>query len=233
MPPPLLLRSHACPRHFIWLLVIVVSSHLHVPAVLFYFAVLLRALLLRTHLACNASAQCAVFTADGTVKGSTFDVIAALFALLRRASHVWPRLVPKSSPPSPKLGMTGTTRCSALPPSPDPHETPLSHLLSHPPPSRSLCRPSRPCPRAALLSRAAAQVGHGLKLAGYDFEVCASSMPPVALDSPLPVPVSLMPCCRCTVGTLRVSSRAWSTAAEASRIAARAYALSRCVRARL
>jgi hypothetical protein len=37
---------------------------------------------------------------------------------------------------------------------------------------------------------------------------------------------------RCTVGTLRVSSRAWSTAAEASRIAARAFALSRCVRAR-
>jgi hypothetical protein len=37
---------------------------------------------------------------------------------------------------------------------------------------------------------------------------------------------------RCTAGTLRVSSRAWSTAAEASRLAARAFALSRCVRAR-
>jgi hypothetical protein len=78
MPPPLLLRSHACPRHFIRLPAIVVSSHLHAPAVLFCFAVLLRALLSRVHLARNACAQCAVFTADGTVKGSTFDVIAAV-----------------------------------------------------------------------------------------------------------------------------------------------------------
>jgi hypothetical protein len=115
------------------------------PAVLFSFAVLLRALLSRIHLAHNACAQCAVFTADGTVKDSTFDVIAAVSALLRRGSHLLPRLVPKRSPPSPKLGMTGTTRCNALPPSPNPLETLLSRLPSQPSPSRSPTRPSRAC----------------------------------------------------------------------------------------
>ncbi len=83
--------------------------------------------------------------ADGTVKGSTFDVIAAVSALLRLGSHLLPRLVPKSSPPSPKLGMTGTTRCSALLPSTNPHETPLSRLPSQPSPSLSPTRPLRAC----------------------------------------------------------------------------------------
>jgi hypothetical protein len=134
--------------------------------------------------ACNACTQCAVFQADGTVKGSTFDVRLAFisympYLILAYDGSFFSRQTQKSSLPSRTLSMTGITRCCLCRTAARP-SLQLLHSAALLPPHAFIPYHRHfiffPCSiclfvRHDLTWRARPQVGHGLKLAGYDFEV--------------------------------------------------------------